>query len=129
MKVNAIDHIGIVVDDLDESEGLVRQFGLTDGDIVKLPHVEGRFLHASNASIELVQFFTEAERAERLGEGNKARIDHIAFRVDDIDAIAKALGALGIELTGPPLQTDGAVSIWTKPESSGGVMFQFIQRD
>jgi hypothetical protein len=40
MKINQIDHIGVVVDDLDEAQGLMRELGLTDGEVVKLAHVE-----------------------------------------------------------------------------------------
>lgn len=130
MNLKGIDHIGVAVQDLDEAEELLGGFGLSVGDVVKLPDVEGRFYPAGgDASIELVQFFDDEERGRRLGEGAKGRIDHIAFGVDDLEAILPALEALGIELTGPPRRTDGAVSVWTKAPTSGGVMFQFIQRD
>ena len=131
MNLKGIDHVGVVVDDLDEADKTLAGLGLGVTEVVKLPHVEGRFYPAgdgSGASIELVEFVEGEERRQRLGAGAKARIDHIAFGVDDVESLLPALEALGMELTGPPLVTESSTSVWTKPDSSGGVMFQFIQR-
>ena len=131
MNLKGIDHVGVVVDDLGRAEETFAGLGLGVTEVVKLPHVEGRFYPAgdgSGASIELVEFVEGEERDQRLGTGARARIDHIAFAVEDLESIVQTLEALGMELTGPPLVTEASTSVWTKPESSGGVMFQFIQR-
>ena len=57
-----------------------------------------------------------------------ARIEHIAVEVDDLAAAAAALRAKGVEFTTPqPLGAAGMSFYFTRPETTDGVMYQFIQ--
>jgi hypothetical protein len=78
--------------------------------------------------IEVVECRTPDERARRLGDA-PARIEHIAFEVEDLTEAVAALGRLGIEMTKPDaVRQDDIRSFWTAPESSDGVMYQLFER-
>jgi hypothetical protein len=67
-------------------------------------------------------------RASRLPEGEQARIEHIAFEVDDLEEVRDHLIAKGIEVTWPPFPSGTALMVWTNAETSGGVQYQFLVR-
>ena len=46
----------------------------------------------------------------------------------DLGAALGALGALGIEPNAPPRHLPDRSMIWTQPETSGGIMFQLVER-
>jgi hypothetical protein len=55
-------------------------------------------------------------------------LEHIAFDVGDLEVALGALGALGVEPNAPPRRLPDRSLIWTEPATSGGIMFQFVQR-
>ena len=63
------------------------------------------------------------------------RLDHIAFRVEGLDAIAATLRATGVRFTGPdrrveitePIDLGPARHLWTMPDSTAGVAMQLIE--
>ena len=68
-------------------------------------------------------------RARRLGEGNVARIEHVAIEVDDIEPVREKLRASGVEMQSDvPTYTPAARSYFTRPETSGGVVYQLLDR-
>ena len=70
---------------------------------------------------------TPETRAERLG-GAAARIEHIAFEVDDLADVRDRLTARGVTVTWPPVRSGPNLMIWTDAASSGGVQYQFLAR-
>lgn len=123
-----IDHIGIVVSDLESARAsLGTTLGLTVSREVAVP---GRSDHAvfyrcGDVDIELIEVLEPTERARRL-DGAAARIEHIAFQVPDLDAAIAQLGQAGVETTAP-VTLAGRLNTWTVPASSGGVMYQLVQ--
>ena len=69
-----------------------------------------------------------AANRERLQGEPAARIEHICVEVDDIQQTVKELNNKGIELTGEPSKVGPNVSVWTRPDSSDGYQFQFMQK-
>jgi catechol 2,3-dioxygenase-like lactoylglutathione lyase family enzyme len=130
--VSRLDHIGIVVDDLDEAVAfLTGTLGLAPGPTIDLPErgTRAAFVEFENASIELIELSEGEARDRRLGRG-QARIEHVGIEVDDPDATFETLGGQGVEFTAPP---ERRVTAWdtrkyffTKPESSDGVIYQFL---
>jgi catechol 2,3-dioxygenase-like lactoylglutathione lyase family enzyme len=128
MNVKRIDHIGVVVEALDSAERLLADgFGLRVEREVQREDLHAKFLGRGDATIELISVADPEQRSARL-RGERARIEHIAFEVDDLERAIAALGALGMEPAGPPRESAGALTVFTKPETSGGLMFQFVQR-
>jgi hypothetical protein len=64
--------------------------------------------------------------AERLGAGEPARIEHIAFEVDDLHEVRDLLESRGVEVSWPPFPSGSAMMIWTTAATSGGVQYQFL---
>ncbi len=127
LKLKRLDHVGIVVDDLDERAALLTdQFGLEPDGGADLEQLRIAFFRSGDARVELIEPLTDETRM-RL-EGGTTRIEHISFEVDNLDETMLALAALGIELTAPPREAAGNRNIWTVPATSGGIMFQFQQK-
>jgi catechol 2,3-dioxygenase-like lactoylglutathione lyase family enzyme len=128
MKLRRIDHIGIIVDDLGEAERVFRDvLGLTEGDRIERENLRAVFFACGGTEIELVEVIDPEQRRERLGDG-EARIEHVAFEVDDLDAVYGALAALGVEPKAPPVAAERYRTFFTRPETADGVGYQFLQR-
>jgi catechol 2,3-dioxygenase-like lactoylglutathione lyase family enzyme len=128
LKLKRLDHIGVVVDDLDSRATLLtEQLGLTPDGAVDHEELRIAFFRSGDARVELIEPLTAEGRDVRLA-GGPTRIEHISFEVDDLEETLLALAALGIEITAPPRELGGNRSVWTVPATSGGIMFQFQQR-
>jgi catechol 2,3-dioxygenase-like lactoylglutathione lyase family enzyme len=128
LKLKRLDHVGVVVGDLDSrAQLLTEQFGLAPDGGADLDELRIAFFKAGDARVELIEPLTSDGREARLA-GGETRIEHISFEVDDLEETLLALTALGIEITAPPRVSAGNRSVWTVPATSGGIMFQFQQR-
>lgn len=98
-----IDHIGIVVKDIDESLGLYKKaFGLDPikTEIIEETKLKIAFLQVGEVLIEFVEpmepgFGMVGQFLEERGEG----IHHIAYRVADIKASMEKMKKAGIPVT------------------------------
>jgi methylmalonyl-CoA epimerase len=127
-----VDHIGIVVRDLAEAKATIETlFGLTvaeELDARERLGVRTVFYQLGNISIELLEPSDELGRAARLGE-ERVRIEHICFRVDDIEQAAANLSERGARWS-----TEAAVPVgdrmvrFSTPESTGGVIYQLLEQ-
>ena len=130
MDVGRIDHIGVIVADLDSAERLLGQgFGLERTTTAERDDLRLAFFKCGDVSIEVIEMLDPDLRRERLGEGARARIEHIAFEVPDLERALTALDALGIAPNAPPLRSGSRTMIWTDPATSDGIMFQFVAED
>ncbi len=122
-----LDHVGVIVDDLDEAARLLEALGLVETERGEHEGLRLAFFSAGNAMVEIIEPTDPDVRAKRLGDA-RARIEHIAFEVGDLDGALNALGALGVEPNAPPRRLPDRSMFWTDPETSDGIMFQFVQR-
>jgi catechol 2,3-dioxygenase-like lactoylglutathione lyase family enzyme len=128
VKLERIDHIGVIVDDLDEAARTLRDvLGLAEGDRVERDDLRSMFFACGDTEIELVEVLDAEQRRARLGDG-EARIEHIAFEVDELDAVHAALDALGVKAKAPPRAAERYRTFFTHPETADGVAYQFVQR-
>lgn len=127
-----IDHIGVIVADLGEQKRWLGEiFGLPVTREISLPETKLRasFFGCGDVDVEMIQIDDPDARRTRLGEGNRARIEHIAVMVDDIRAVLAKLAPLGVRTTDPaPRKIGDRLNIWTVAETTGGVSYQLIQR-
>ena len=126
-----IHHIGIVVDNLGDAVSfLTDTVGLEVTQTLDIPErggLKAAFLPWGNAQIEMIEVSEPEARRTRLGD-SAARIEHIAIEVDDLAATAAALAAKGVGFTSEqPLAAAGMTFYFTRPETSDGVIYQFIQ--
>lgn len=116
MKIHRIDHVGVIVNDLPAAKAFFLDFGLemmgegnVEGEwverIIGLQNVNGEVVMLQTpdgeANIELVKFHTPLdENGIQQSLANTLGIRHIAFAVDDIEAIVTKLKTSGAELVG-----------------------------
>lgn len=129
LGLKRFDHVGVIVEDLAASRALLEdEFGLTYSREVHTDDFDAVFLRSGDAAVELIQMKDPERNRQRMAGNPAARIEHIALEVDSLDATLQALEALGIALNGPAQQAGVYRSVWTRPETSGGVMYQFMAK-
>jgi methylmalonyl-CoA/ethylmalonyl-CoA epimerase len=128
MELKRIDHVGIVVANPDEHVAQLEALGLTVARTNENAESFALYFGCGDASVELIDVRDPTARARRLPEGEQARIEHIAFEVDDLEEVRDHLSARGIAVTWPPFPSGTAQMIWTTAETSGGVQYQFLVR-
>lgn len=124
MAIKKMEHVGIVVDDLADAIGFFVELGLEPGG---KGQVEGDWvdriiaLHGTkaelamlrtpdgDAEIELVKFHSPpAQTGDPQAPSNTPGLRHLAFLVDDIDAVVAGLRARGTELVGELVQYENS---------------------
>jgi len=132
--VNKIDHLGIAVKNLDEALKFyedVLGIKCVETEVVEDQKVKTAFLPIGDTEIELLESTSEdgpvAKHIEKRGEG----IQHIAFKVDDIEKALEELKAKGIRLIDekPRKGAGGALIAFLHPKSTHGVLIEICQRD
>ncbi|MBW1790526.1 MAG: methylmalonyl-CoA epimerase [Deltaproteobacteria bacterium] len=134
MKVKHIDHIGVAVKDLGQASKFytdVLGIKLQEEEVVADQKVRVAFLPITDSEIELLES-TEpdgpvAKYIEKRGEG----IQHIAFRVENIEEALEEMKAKGIRLIDekPRLGAGGARIAFVHPKETNGVLIEICQRD
>ncbi|HKA11634.1 MAG TPA: VOC family protein [Candidatus Dormibacteraeota bacterium] len=124
-----IDHVGVIVDDLDEAKRFLAQLGLRfDRDVEIRGRLRAAFYACGETQLEVIEIDEAAERAQRLGDG-RARIEHVAFEVDSLSTTMQALRGLGVETTtADPMAIGANLNYWTKAETCDGVQYQLIEK-
>ena len=93
--------------------------------------IEAHFMGPGTGTLEIFTF-TDAEILDGRLEGRERRLDHVAFRVEGLDALLATLRASGARFCTPdrsqelaePIEVGPNRQIWTVPESTGGLALQ-----
>ncbi len=133
MKVLKIDHLGIAVNNIEEG----RKFW---GDILGLPFegeetveeqkVTTAFFPVGESEVELLESTSPegavARYIEKKGEG----IQHVAFRVENIEAALAELKEKGVKLIDekPRIGAGGAKIAFLHPKATKGVLVELCER-
>ena len=133
MKPTVIDHIGIAVSDLDEAlkfwEGNmgVKCHGIEE---VAEQKVKTAFLPVKDTEIELLAGTSPDSPVSKFIEKKGEGIQHIAIRVDDLEATLEELKANGVRLIDekPRIGAGGAKIAFVHPKSSRGVLLELCER-
>jgi catechol 2,3-dioxygenase-like lactoylglutathione lyase family enzyme len=131
-----LDHVGILVDDLEAACAFAREvLQLGEPTEVRVDEygLSAAFFPLGAGRLELLRF---DDPGERLPAGERVRLDHVAVEVDDLEAEAGRLGGHGVRFQGPlrpdevsaPVEMRGRRHLWTKPETAGGFMLQLTER-
>lgn len=136
-KVLGVDHIGIAVSDL-------KEVGSFWGDTLGLPAngeetvaeqkvTTGFFPTPNGSEIELLAATDETSPIAKFIEKNGGRggIQHIALRVDNLEAALADLKEQGVRLIDekPRIGAGGAKIAFVHPKASHGVLLELCQRD
>ncbi|MCT4633308.1 MAG: methylmalonyl-CoA epimerase [Firmicutes bacterium] len=134
MKALKVDHIGIAVKNLDETlkfytEVLGLELGGTE--LVEDQKVKVAFLPLGDTEVELLESTSPdgpiAKYIEKNGEG----IQHIAFKVDNIEEAIKHMEDKGMRMIDqePRYGAGGAKIAFVHPKSSHRVLVELSERD
>lgn len=132
--VNKVDHIGIAVKDLDETLKFYEEvLGIkcVSKEEVAEQKVKVAFLPIGDTEVELLESTEKdgpiAKYIEKKGEG----MQHIAYRVDDIEKAIEECKEKGIRLIDekPRYGAGGAKIAFLHPKSTFGVLIELCQRD
>lgn len=135
-KILGVDHIGIAVNDLDETQNFWTAIGLpfTGQETVAEQKVTTTFNPTPNGSeIELLAATEPDSPIAKFIEKNGGRggIQHIALRVDDLPAAIAELQEKGIRMidTKPRKGAGGADIAFVHPKSTFGVLLELCQHE
>jgi methylmalonyl-CoA/ethylmalonyl-CoA epimerase len=131
VKIKRVDHLGVIVGDLD---GAVKSF--TEHLGLELDHTERygdeldiAFLPCGETLVELIEpLKEEGSNADYLREHGPG-IQHVAFEVDDLEAALAELAERGVEPLGDvPMPGAGGMRIaFLDPQAFGGVLVELCE--
>ena len=136
-KILGVDHVGIAVSDLKETGSFWGEaLGLpANGEetVAEQKETTGFFPTPNGSEIELLAATDETSPIAKFIEKNNGRggIQHIALRVDDLEAALAELKEKGVRLIDekPRLGAGGAKIAFVHPKASHGVLLELCQRD
>jgi len=134
MKVLKIDHLGVAVNSIDQGKNFwtdVLGLELEGSETVEEQKVTTAFFPVGESEVELLESTAPdgpiARYLEKKGEG----IQHVAFRVENIESALQELKEKGIRLIDekPRKGAGGAQIAFLHPKSTNGVLVELCQRD
>jgi methylmalonyl-CoA/ethylmalonyl-CoA epimerase len=134
MKIRKIDHLGVAVNKIEGVKNFwteVLGLHFEGSETVTEQKVTTAFFPVGESEIELLESTAPdgpiAKYIEKKGEG----IQHVAFRVDNIEEALAELKAKGIKLIDekPRIGAGGAKIAFLHPKATSGVLVELCQRD
>ena len=130
--IEKIDHIGIAVKDIEKACAVFKQLNITVSgeEVVEEQKVKVAFLPVGESELELLESTSPdgpiARFIEKKGEG----IQHIAFKVKNLEEILKKLKKEGVRLIDetPRYGAGGAKIAFLHPKSTNGILIELCER-
>lgn len=131
-KVIRIDHIAILVNDLEQPLSFWRDaLGLDMSHMTEVPAEMAQiaFLPIGDSEVELVRPTTSDSGLARFLEKRGPGMHHVCLEVDDIDEMLAQLKAKGIQLINEEARTGigGKRYAFVHPKSANGVMVELYE--
>jgi len=134
MKILKIDHLGIAVNNIDDGKAFwsdVLGLDFEGAETVAEQKVTTAFFPVGESEVELLESTAPdgpvAKYIEKRGQG----IQHVAFRVENIDEALAELKEKGVQLIDqqPRMGAGGARIAFLHPKATNGVLVELCQRD
>jgi len=131
-KVKRIDHIAIIVDDLEKTLSFWRDgLGIELGHIEEVPAEKSKvaFLPVGGSDVEIVVPTVADSGLARFLEKRGPGMHHICLEVEDIEGMLAQLKLAGIQLINdaPVTASDGKRYAFIHPKSANGVMVELYE--
>ncbi len=131
--VKKVDHIGVAVANLDEALKFYTEvlgLNLEGVEVVEDQKVKVAFLPVGDTEIELLESTDPEGPIAKYIEKKGAGIQHIAFRVDDIEKALDEMRRKGVRLIDekPRYGAGGAKIAFLHPKSTYGVLVELSER-
>ena len=135
-KVLQVDHIGIGVNDLAATKEFYKNTlgiqHLPEDEVVEEQKVKVSFFPCGDAELEFLETTTPDGPIGKFIEKNGGRdgIQHIALRVDNIEAAISDLMEKGVKMIDekPRYGAGGSAIAFLHPKATGGVLLELCQR-
>ena len=133
MKILKIDHLGIAVNSIDEGKNFWSEvLGLAFEGTETVAEQKGTtaFFPVGESEVELLESTAPDGPIAKYMEKKGAGIQHIAFRVADIEAALAELKEKGVRLIDekPRMGAGGAKIAFLHPKATGGVLVELCER-
>lgn len=131
--VTKVDHVGIAVSNLDEAVKLYKEvlgIELHGSEVVEEQKVKVAFLPVGDTEIELLESTSPEGPIAKFIEAKGQGIQHIAFRVENIEAALEEMRSKGMRLIDekPRYGAGGARIAFLHPKSTNGVLIELCER-
>lgn len=132
-KTLKVDHIGIAVKNLEESKKFYTEvLGMTamGEEVVEQQKVKVCFIPCGDSEVELLESTSPDGPIAKFIEKNGEGIQHLAFRVDNIEQALADLKAAGVRLIdeSPRYGAGGASIAFVHPKATGGILVELSER-
>jgi methylmalonyl-CoA/ethylmalonyl-CoA epimerase len=130
-KVNKINHVAIVVNDMDAALSFWRDaLGLKLSHIEDVPSQKSQvaFMPLGDSEVELVKPTSDDSGVAKFLAERGGGMHHLCFEVDDIDEMLASLKNKSVRLINEtPIQLEGRKLAFIHPKSTGGVLVEIYQ--
>ena len=132
--IKKIDHVGIAVKSIEKASELfsnILGLKVAGEEVVEEQKVKVAFLPLGDSELELLESTSPdgpiARFIEKKGEG----IQHIAFRVDNLEKVVEKLKEEGVRLIDekPRYGAGGAKIAFLHPKSTNGILIELSERN
>jgi methylmalonyl-CoA/ethylmalonyl-CoA epimerase len=133
MKILKIDHLGVAVKSIDKGKSFwtdILGLSFEGAETVEAQKVTTAFFPVGESEVELLESTAPDGPITRYIEKKGEGIQHIAFRVENIDEALEELKEKGIQLIDdtPRTGAGGARIAFLHPKSTGGVLVELCER-
>lgn len=133
MKVLKLDHVGIAVENLEESIGFYRDvlgLDLANIEVVEEQKVKVAFLPLGDTEIELLESTSDDGPIAKYIARNGAGVQHLAFQVENIEEAIADMQEKGMRMIDemPRYGAGGAKIAFMHPKSSYRVLVELCER-
>lgn len=131
--INKVDHIGIAVKNLDEAVRFYTEklgVKVQGFEVVEDQKVKVAFIPLGDTEIELLESTHEDGPIARYIEKNGVGIQHIAFNVDNIEAVLDEMKKKEVRLIDekPRYGAGGSKIAFLHPKSTNGILLELTER-
>jgi len=129
--IRKIEHVGIVVRNIDEALKIFSKFGFRVVKSVTNPRQEfgSVLISAGDAALELIEPISAKGSIAKFLEQRGGGIHHLSLGVDNIEQELESLQAKGIRLVNKEAQSLPSARVaFVHPHSAQGVLIELIQR-
>lgn len=134
MKIIKIDHIGVAVNSIEDGKDFwnsILGLDFHGSETVEEQKVTTAFFPVGESEVELLESTSPdgpvAKYIDKKGQG----IQHIAFRVENIDEVLEELKEKGVRLIDetPRIGAGGVCIAFLHPKATQGVLVELCERD
>ncbi len=130
--LSALDHVGVAVEEIDAALPFYRDvlgLELVHRETVAAQGVHAALLDVGGGHVELLAPIEADSGIARFLARQGAGLHHVAYRVEDIEAVLRALAAAGVRLIDdrPRPGIRGSRVAFVHPSATGGVLSEIVQ--